>query len=88
MGYSPLNFPHLIPVLEIDDAIIQFSGSFKDYGFPTEVKSMDDIELILDAFHEYIQRFNFWQYYVLDVAKEKEVIQGAFLHEYRGGEVL
>ncbi len=39
---------------------------------------MEDIELILDAFHEYIQRFNFWQYYVLDVAKEKEVIQGAF----------
>jgi len=37
---------------------------------------MEDIELILDAFHEYIQRFNFWQYYVLDVAKEKETIQG------------
>jgi glycogen debranching enzyme len=39
---------------------------------------MEDIELILDAFHEYIQRFNFWQYYVLDVAKEKETIQSAF----------
>jgi hypothetical protein len=44
---------------------------------PTEVKSMDDIELIMDAFYEYIQRFNFWQYYVLDVKKEKEVLQGA-----------
>ncbi len=39
---------------------------------------MEDIELILDAFHAYIQRFNFFQYYVLDVAKEKEVIQSAF----------
>jgi glycogen debranching enzyme len=38
---------------------------------------MDDIELIVDAFYEYIQQFNFWQYYVLDVAKEKEVIQSA-----------
>lgn len=38
---------------------------------------MEDIELILDAFHEYIQQFNFWQYYVLDVAKEKEKVQGA-----------
>lgn len=45
---------------------------------PTAVKSMDDIELILDAFYEYIQQFNFWQYYVLDVTKEKEVIEGAF----------
>lgn len=39
---------------------------------------MEDIELISDAFHEYIQRFKFWQFYVLDVTKEKEVIQGAF----------
>jgi glycogen debranching enzyme len=38
---------------------------------------MDDIELIVDAFYEYIQRFNFWQYYVLDIAKEREVIQRA-----------
>lgn len=38
---------------------------------------MEDIELILDAFHEYIQQFNFWQYYVLDVAKEKEKVQSA-----------
>lgn len=38
---------------------------------------MEDIELIMDAFYEYIQRFNFWQYYVLDVKKEKEVIQDA-----------
>lgn len=44
---------------------------------PTEVVSMEDIELIVDAFYEYIQRFNFWQYYVLDVTKEKEAIQGA-----------
>jgi glycogen debranching enzyme len=43
---------------------------------------MDDIELIVDAFYEYIQRFNFWQYYVLDVAKEKEVIQGALSAGY------
>ena len=39
---------------------------------------MDDIELIVDAFYEYIQRLNFWQHYVLDITKEKEVIQGAF----------
>ena len=45
---------------------------------PTEVVSVEDIELIVDAFYEYIQRFNFWQYYVLDITKEKEVIQGAF----------
>lgn len=38
---------------------------------------MGDIELIVDAFHEYIQRFEFWQYYVLDIKKEKEKIQEA-----------
>jgi glycogen debranching enzyme len=74
-GYSPLNFPHLTPALELDDAIIEFSGSLKDHGLPTEVKSMDDVELLLDAFHDYIQQFNFWQYYILDVKKEKEAVQ-------------
>ena len=38
---------------------------------------MEDIELIIDAFYEYAQQFKFWQYYVLDVAKEKEVITDA-----------
>lgn len=38
---------------------------------------MDDVELLLDAFHNYIQQFNFWQYYVLDVKKEKETVQAA-----------
>ena len=76
-GYSPLNFPHLTPALELDDAILDFSGSLKDHGLPTKVTSMDDVELILDAFHNYIQQFNFWQYYVLDVKKEKEAVQTA-----------
>lgn len=76
-GYSPLKFPHLVPALELDDAIIEFSGSLKDHGLPTEVTSMDDLELIVDAFHDYIQQFNFWQYYVLDVKKEKEAVQVA-----------
>ncbi|KAI9458217.1 glycoside hydrolase family 13 protein [Lactarius psammicola] len=76
-GYSPLNFPHLVPALELDDAIIDFSGSLKDHGLPTEVTSMDDVELLLDAFHDYIQQFNFWQYYVLDLKKEKEAVQAA-----------
>ncbi len=38
---------------------------------------MNDVELLLDAFHNYIQQFNFWQYYVLDVKKEKEVVRAA-----------
>ena len=76
-GYSPLNFPHLVPALEFDDAIIEFSGSLKDHGLPTKITSMDDVELLLDAFHDYVQQFNFWQYYVLDVKKEKEAVQAA-----------
>ncbi|KAI9440605.1 glycoside hydrolase family 13 protein [Lactarius indigo] len=76
-GFSPLNFPHLIPALELDDAIIEFSGSLKDHGLPTAVTSMDDVELLLDAFHDYVRQFNFWQYYVLDVKKEKESVKAA-----------
>ncbi|THH18461.1 hypothetical protein EW146_g2524, partial [Bondarzewia mesenterica] len=76
-GYSPANFPHLTPALEFDDAILEFSESLKSSGLPSEVHSMADIDLLINGFRDYIKKLNFWQYYVLDVQKEKDSVQKA-----------
>ena len=39
-GFSPANSPHLLPALELDDAIIKFSGSLKSLGLPSVVRSV------------------------------------------------
>ncbi|KAI0057454.1 glycoside hydrolase family 13 protein [Artomyces pyxidatus] len=76
-GYSPSNFPHLTPALELDDAIIEFSDSLASKGLPTEIKSMADIDTVVSAFTEYIKPLNFWQYYVLNTEREKEGVKKA-----------
>ena len=73
-GYSPSNFPHLTPALELDDAIIEFSGTLESKGLPTEMRSSADIDAVVNGLRDYLKRLDFWQYYVLDVQQEKDAI--------------
>lgn len=73
-GYSPFNTPHLAPAVEIDDAIIEFSGSLEANGLPTTIKSQADLDTLVTSFQELLNGRNLWQYYVFDVEKEKETI--------------
>ena len=76
-GYSPLNTPHLSPALEIDDVMIEFSGSLEANDLPTTIKSQSDIDMLMGAFEDALAARNLWQYYVLDVAKEKKAFRHA-----------
>lgn len=76
-GYSPFNTPHLAPALEVDDAMIEFSGSLEENDLPTVIKSQSDIDMLIDAFHDVLNGRNLWQYYVLDVAREKKGVRHA-----------
>ncbi|KAF8638941.1 hypothetical protein AX16_010415 [Volvariella volvacea WC 439] len=76
-GYSPANSPHLTPALELDDAIIDFSRTLSERGLPTTVKSIDDVEALMLAFSDVLKALNLWQYYVLDVTREREAIKTA-----------
>ncbi|VDC00989.1 unnamed protein product [Peniophora sp. CBMAI 1063] len=76
-GFSPANTPHLTPALELDDAMVNFSGSLAELGLPTEVKSAADVDRLTSAFRDYCNQFNFWQYYVLDAKAEKEGVKAA-----------
>ncbi|KAG2039901.1 glycoside hydrolase family 13 protein [Suillus americanus] len=76
-GYSPANTPHLTPAFELDTAILEFSSSVTSKGLPTQVRSEADIDVLMTSLAESIKARNMWQYYVLDVEREKEVVKGA-----------
>ena len=43
-------------------------------GLPVRITSSGDIDTLLSAFQNELKTLNFWQYYVLDVKREKETV--------------
>ncbi|OCH93668.1 glycoside hydrolase family 13 protein [Obba rivulosa] len=90
-GYSPANTPHLAPALELDDAMIRFSTELQSRGLPTSISSKQDVETLINAFHDYVKDLNMWEYYTLDVARErasvKEAVQKGSLKPWNGVDV-
>ncbi|KAF5317624.1 hypothetical protein D9758_018222 [Tetrapyrgos nigripes] len=76
-GFSPANSPHLTPALELDSAMIEFSASLSSKGLPTLVKSEQDVDALMNAFADTVKGLDFWQYYVLDVGREKDSVKAA-----------
>ncbi|KAI1796664.1 glycoside hydrolase family 13 protein [Ganoderma leucocontextum] len=76
-GYSPSNTPHLTPALELDTALLEFSGELESRGLPTVVSSEEDITRIVEGLESYLKERNMWQYYVLDVKQERSTVKAA-----------
>ncbi|KAF9005909.1 glycoside hydrolase family 13 protein [Cyathus striatus] len=73
-GYSPNNTPHLTPALELDTAIIEYSESLTSRGLPTVVNSLQDVDDLMSGLNTVVKDLKLWQYYVLDVNREKESV--------------
>ncbi|KAJ7672627.1 glycoside hydrolase family 13 protein [Mycena rosella] len=76
-GFSPANSPHLTPALELDSAIIQLSSELALKGLPTAVTTQKDLETLASAFQDVVKNLNLWEYYVLDVTREKDSVRAA-----------
>ncbi|KAI5124195.1 hypothetical protein M0805_005046 [Coniferiporia weirii] len=76
-GFSPFNTPHLTPAHELDTAMLDFSASLTEKRLPAKISSGEDVDVLMNAFREELKALNFWQYYVLDVSKEKESVKSA-----------
>lgn len=61
----------------MDTAILEFSGSIEAKGLPTTISSEGDINTILGAFEKTIKDLDLWQYYILDVVREKGSVTAA-----------
>ncbi|KAJ7634145.1 glycoside hydrolase family 13 protein [Mycena polygramma] len=80
-GFSPANSPHLTPALELDSAIIQLSSELASKGLPTAVTNQQDLDALTAAFQGVVKDLKLWQYYVLDVTREKDSVKAALASE-------
>lgn len=54
------------------------------------VTCQNDVDALIDAFNEQVKQLNLWQYYVLDVNKEKASVRAALsneVHPWKGPDV-
>jgi glycogen debranching enzyme len=77
IGYSPANSPHLTPALELDTLIMDFSASLPSKGLPITVTSEQDVDTLVTALHEQLKALNMWEYYVLDINRERASVEAA-----------
>lgn len=83
-GYNLKTAPWLEAAYELDTALLDLSEKLESLGLPTEVKSEDDLALIVDAIKkEVIAKLRLWEYYVLDVDRDAE----AALESWIKGEI-
>lgn len=78
-GFSPANTPHLTPALELDTVILDFSASLAAKDLPTILETEDDLTLVMDEFQSAVRELNLWQYYVIDVAREKDSVKAVLV---------
>ena len=65
------------PALELDTALLEFSATLESRGLSTVVTSEQDIARILEGFENHLKTLNLWQYYVLDVKRERSDVKEA-----------
>nr|GAT49271.1 glycoside hydrolase family 13 protein [Mycena chlorophos] len=76
-GFSPANTPHLTPAHELDSALIELSSNLASKNLPTVVSSSADVDALMGGVQGVVNDLNLWQYYVLDVAREKDSVNAA-----------
>lgn len=66
-GYNVQNSPHLQSAIELDEKLLEFSKRLDEYNLPKDLKSQDDLNVIIHGIEEHVVKpLNLWQYYVFD----------------------
>ncbi|KPM45397.1 Glycogen debranching enzyme [Neonectria ditissima] len=72
-GYTLTTAPWLESAYELDTALLELGYKLKELGLPTELKSTDDLILVMDAIKtEVIAKIRLWEYYALDVERDAD----------------
>ncbi|KAI4209235.1 MAG: hypothetical protein LQ351_007814 [Letrouitia transgressa] len=79
-GYNIETAPYLEVALELDNALLQYGTDLAKYGLPTELKSMDDLQLIIDGMEPYcLDLVNIWEFYVVKVGRDAQAAVDAWI---------
>jgi len=57
--------------------MIKFSASVGSRGLPTSITSEDDLDILIDALKQDVEKLKFWQFYVVDLVQGREDVKGA-----------
>lgn len=76
-GYSPANTPHLLPAVELENAIIDLSGKLASLNLPTVLNSHADLEQLIPHIESAINGVKLWEYYVFDVQASVKAVAAA-----------
>lgn len=71
------NSPHLLPALEIDDAILALSGKLASLGVPTLIDSEADLAKLGKALDETLTSLNLYEFYAIDVPTHVQELKAA-----------
>ena len=70
-GYSVKTAPHLEPALRLDTALMEFSNKLGPLGYPTELRSTDDLLKVMEGVKQHvISKIKLWEYYVCDIERD------------------
>ncbi|RMJ11680.1 hypothetical protein BHE90_012971 [Fusarium euwallaceae] len=72
-GYNLTTAPWLESAYQLDTKLLELSENLEKLGLPTELKSSDDLLLIMNAIKtEVIAKIRLWEYYALDVDRDAD----------------
>ncbi|KAL8851746.1 MAG: hypothetical protein Q9221_003356 [Calogaya cf. arnoldii] len=79
-GYNIETAPWLEAALELDNALLQYGTDLAKYGLPTELKSADDLQRVMDGIKPYcLDLVNIWEYYVVKVSRDAQAAVDAWI---------
>ncbi|KAI4253611.1 MAG: hypothetical protein L6R42_007517, partial [Xanthoria sp. 1 TBL-2021] len=79
-GYNIETAPWLEAALELDNALLQYGTDLAKYGLPTELKSADDLQQVMDGMKPHcLDLVNIWEYYVVKVSRDAQAAVDAWM---------
>lgn len=67
-GYNHETAPHLTAAIELDEYLLNFSKVMKQQGYPTDLKTTEDLLKIMDGLKIHVLgSLKLWEYYVVDI---------------------
>lgn len=67
-GYNAITAPHLIPAIELDGALLQFSKQMGELGYPTDIRSLGDLHHVMAGIESHVlEAIKLWEFYAVDV---------------------
>lgn len=79
-GYNLETAPWLEAALELDNALLQYGTDLAKYGLPTELKSADDLQRVMDGMKPHcLDLVNVWEFYVVKVTRDAQAAVDAWM---------